>query len=72
MPISWRGRMVEALIMLTALFVFVYSVARDAPVGVIVFAGAYLLVATVALVPRWRARRAARASRGGSAPDGPS
>ena len=57
MSVGWQGRTAEVLLMLTALFVFVYVLARGAPVGVVIFASVYLLGAAVTVLPRWWARR---------------
>jgi hypothetical protein len=70
MTIRWHRRTAAGLVMLTALFAFVYSLAEGAPVGVIAFTSVYLISVTISAVGYWRARRNARSrsSRPGTTP----
>ena len=60
--VGWRGRVAEALLVLTALFAFVFSLAKDAPIGVVVFASVYLLAVAITVLPRWRGRHSTKAT----------
>ena len=70
MFIGWHGRTAAVLVTLTAIFAFVYSLAKGAPVGVIAFTSVYLLLVAINAVRYWRGRRNARSrpSRPGTIP----